>query len=890
MSEYEFSLTGHSVGSRPASGSPRRPGIGDNLSKSEGPQKTPYRRSIYPESRNVQLEVTAKALKNKEVKIQYWSPEESYTDVSQQGGDTRQVISMDQNSNVQESASLHSTVQSMSASLLYPGWNSLVSGYGGGNRRTVISSSSAADKVVISSPKRIVVSSPDQIDQYQTYKEEHTADEVGILSPKSILVSYPDKVDQNKTPGNHHTKSTTGLTPSVSAMTVSGKRDISKSYLPSTQTDSNNNSSSAPSSIDALRTIKEFFVASQQHVLVLKKNLVDYVSSESSESSDGEQTESVPDVVVSTGHAGVKRKKNSEERGPAKKKSDNSKLAPSTSGFIGPIDMRSVTTRSLDCALDVQRLTESFESKHYGRKTHEGIINYKEEQNVYSPERNSQIMPKSVVSSKSKSPKILGKKFSRTVIGTPTSRTSPRCKDGKKSPRPSVSVKLNDIVQTKTSETMSYSGQKVSIDKLPRPPNGASSLVSFSSMSEQYSSIQKKVIDVPSVSKPSTAKWQPFWASCGSSANSPLMGRQEYEANEEEKSTLKRHFRSASAPENRHTEYYTSMEVSNTQEMSSLSGDSNSITGASLLPHRLRFYQHSRLSYSPKTSALSYNWKENFKRTCNSYGEPYFDSHCHIDFLFSRQRFCGSWSRFKAVNEETFPDNFAGCVAVFCNPFTFKADGLWKDVSYEEDVWLAFGCHPKSATDFSLQSYNGLKTCLQHRKVVALGEIGLDYSGTFKQHMDVQKIVFRRQIQLALEMEKPLVIHCRDAEEDCLQILKEMVPKNYKIHCHCFTGDYTGATRWIEAFPRLFIGLTPMVTYRQCVQTHNVARYIPLNKLLLETDAPYFLPRKIPKEEMALSHPGMAITVAERVAFFQQCTVQQVLQACRNNMREMYGI
>ncbi|XP_062586114.1 putative deoxyribonuclease TATDN2, partial [Saccostrea cucullata] len=121
-------------------------------------------------------------------------------------------------------------------------------------------------------------------------------------------------------------------------------------------------------------------------------------------------------------------------------------------------------------------------------------------------------------------------------------------------------------------------------------------------------------------------------------------------------------------------------------------------------------------------------------------------------------------------------------------------------------------------------------------------------------------------------------------------VLFQMVPKNYKIHCHCFTGDYTGATRWIEAFPRLFIGLTPMVTYRQCVQTHNVARYIPLNKLLLETDAPYFLPRKIPKEEMALSHPGMAITVAERVAFFQQCTVQKVLQACRNNMREMYGI
>lgn len=56
--------------------------------------------------------------------------------------------------------------------------------------------------------------------------------------------------------------------------------------------------------------------------------------------------------------------------------------------------------------------------------------------------------------------------------------------------------------------------------------------------------------------------------------------------------------------------------------------------------------------------------------------------------------------------------------------------GLWKDVSCEKDVWLAFGCHPKSATDFSMKCFNGLRECLQHEKVVALGEIGLDYSGT----------------------------------------------------------------------------------------------------------------------------------------------------------------
>jgi len=73
----------------------------------------------------------------------------------------------------------------------------------------------------------------------------------------------------------------------------------------------------------------------------------------------------------------------------------------------------------------------------------------------------------------------------------------------------------------------------------------------------------------------------------------------------------------------------------------------------------------------------------------------------------------------------------------------------------------------------------------------------------------------------------------------------QMVPKNYKIHCHCFTGTYESAKKWMDMFPNLFIGLTPLVTYRTATSTHEVARFIPLERLLLETDAPYFVPRKV---------------------------------------------
>lgn len=68
------------------------------------------------------------------------------------------------------------------------------------------------------------------------------------------------------------------------------------------------------------------------------------------------------------------------------------------------------------------------------------------------------------------------------------------------------------------------------------------------------------------------------------------------------------------------------------------------------------------------------------------------------------------------------------------------------------------------------------------------------------------------------------------------------MPVDYKIHCHCFTSNYDSALKWTSRFENLFIGLTPLVTYRSAVDTHEVARLLPLDKLLLETDAPYFLP------------------------------------------------
>ncbi|WAR26756.1 TATD2-like protein [Mya arenaria] len=187
--------------------------------------------------------------------------------------------------------------------------------------------------------------------------------------------------------------------------------------------------------------------------------------------------------------------------------------------------------------------------------------------------------------------------------------------------------------------------------------------------------------------------------------------------------------------------------------------------------------------YSPaetetEIQSVRTQWRTNFK-LFHDFGVMYIDTHCHLDFLFSREKFEGrTLSAYREKHPETFPDQFEGCVAVFCNPQTFTpGGGLWQDVAKEDNVWIAMGCHPKMATGFNQNAEKGLKRCMKHPKCIALGEIGLDYSGSFYQHMEVQKRVFRIQLEMAITMRKPLVIHCRDAEEDCLEIIKE-IPKD----------------------------------------------------------------------------------------------------------------
>uniref|UniRef100_A0A8C8RKS6 Uncharacterized protein n=1 Tax=Pelusios castaneus TaxID=367368 RepID=A0A8C8RKS6_9SAUR len=269
--------------------------------------------------------------------------------------------------------------------------------------------------------------------------------------------------------------------------------------------------------------------------------------------------------------------------------------------------------------------------------------------------------------------------------------------------------------------------------------------------------------------------------------------------------------------------------------------------------------------------------------------EGFIDTHCHLDMLYSKMSFKGTFAKFRKVYNSSFPKEFQGCIADFCDPRTLK-DFLWEDLLKEDMVWGAFGCHPHFARYYTDLHERNLLQALRHPKAIAFGEMGLDYSYKCSTDISKQHKVFERQLQLAVSLKKPLVIHCREADDDLLGIMKKFVPKDYKIHRHCFTGSYSVIEPLLEHFPNLSVGFTAMLTYSSAFEARETIRKIPLNRIIVETDAPYFLPRQVPKSVCQYSHPGLALHTVREIARLKDLPLSRTLAVLRQNTSCMYDL
>lgn len=154
-------------------------------------------------------------------------------------------------------------------------------------------------------------------------------------------------------------------------------------------------------------------------------------------------------------------------------------------------------------------------------------------------------------------------------------------------------------------------------------------------------------------------------------------------------------------------------------------------------------------------------------------------------------------------------------------------------------IYGALGIHPENANEFNEEVMNEIKEKIKaNKKIIAVGEIGLDYYWDENPPREVQREVFRKHMELAKELNLPVVIHDRDAHEDTLNIMKEY--PEVKGTVHCFSGSVEFAKECLKL--GYYIGITGVVTFKNAKKLVKVVKEVPLDRLLVETDCPYMAP------------------------------------------------
>ncbi|MDD5605964.1 MAG: TatD family hydrolase [Patescibacteria group bacterium] len=204
-----------------------------------------------------------------------------------------------------------------------------------------------------------------------------------------------------------------------------------------------------------------------------------------------------------------------------------------------------------------------------------------------------------------------------------------------------------------------------------------------------------------------------------------------------------------------------------------------------------------------------------------------------------------------------------------------------------QDIYAAVGVHPHSAEEFAAMS-SQIKSLAKESKVVAIGEIGLDYFRNLAAH-ESQQAAFAEQLKLALGLKKPVVIHCRDAYGEAVQILE----RDYLPHLggripgviHSFTAGPAHARKFLQM--GFYIGLNNMLTYPQNAALQEAAKDMPLNRIVLETDCPFLPPQQIRK---ARCEPMHVSEVAKKLAEIKGLPLKEVCEQTTANARQLFGI
>ena len=251
----------------------------------------------------------------------------------------------------------------------------------------------------------------------------------------------------------------------------------------------------------------------------------------------------------------------------------------------------------------------------------------------------------------------------------------------------------------------------------------------------------------------------------------------------------------------------------------------------------------------------------------------FVDSHAHLDD-----------EAFDEDREEVIKDILSGGNYFFNIGCDLKTSYSSYELAKKYDhVYAVVGVHPHEAKYYTAETREALKELLTKDKVMAIGEIGLDYHYDLSPR-DVQREVFIDQIDLAREMDVPIVIHTREAMEETYEILEKHA-KGMKVLLHCYTGSIEMARKYLKLGYKLALG--GALTFKNAKNTVDVAREVDLKDLLIETDSPYMTP--VPYRGKR-NDPRKVVLVAEKLAEIKGISTEEVLEATKKNAFEFFGV
>ena len=252
--------------------------------------------------------------------------------------------------------------------------------------------------------------------------------------------------------------------------------------------------------------------------------------------------------------------------------------------------------------------------------------------------------------------------------------------------------------------------------------------------------------------------------------------------------------------------------------------------------------------------------------------ENIFDTHAHYD----AERF--DEDRFELL-DEMFKSGVCGIINCGCT-----VESSRESIKYAEkysQMYAAVGIHPQNAAEESEDALEQIEKLAAHERVVAIGEIGLDYHYDYTPK-DMQFEYFEKQILLAKKLDLPIIVHDREAHADCVELIIKHKPRGVM---HCFSGSVETAKQLTDI--GFYIGLGGSVTFKNAKKPAEVAASISLDRILLETDCPYLSP--VPFRGKRNNSALIAYT-AEKIAELRGIQPQEVIDQAHENAKKLFNI